>query len=78
MGSMEENARPDTTRQIWLVALWYVFAAAGALFGGQYFSPFMRGPGDPSGHIVGPVMGGFLGLAIYGLCRLVRVWWTLP
>jgi len=39
-------------------------AALGLAFGFIVLGTFIRGPGDPFGYLVGPAMGGFLGLVI--------------
>lgn len=66
-----EGVRPTSrkNRIAWL-ALPSLF---GAVLGSLVLAPYVRGPGDPFGHSMGAVLGGFLGLALGIMARfLVR------
>jgi hypothetical protein len=51
---------------------WVLFAAAGGVLGWLCLGSLMRGPGDPTGVIVGPVFGAFIGLGIGVIWRAIH------
>ena len=63
--------RPPVTRRPSLLA-WVWPVPVGLVLGTIILAPFARGPGDPSGHVLGAGLGGVLGLVVALVVRIVR------
>jgi hypothetical protein len=60
-------SRPRKSRIGWIA----LASLVGAVLGSDLFAPFVRGPGDPYGNSIGAGLGGFLGLAVGIVTRVL-------
>lgn len=72
MDDVKDNTVYDNPRQPSLLSwLWPV--PAGLALGITTLAPFVRGPGDPSGHVIGAGLGGVVGLIVALVVRRHQV-----
>ena len=60
---------PESRPRMRLIWLWPL--PVGLVLGATILAPLARGPGDPSGHIIGAAVGGAVGFILALVWRLV-------